>query len=62
MNSISIQNLYPKYFIPKNEHEVSSIWNKKDNFKRAIVILIIAPSGSGKSTLASVIVRESFSI
>src|SRR5574343_471742 len=60
MNSISIQNLYPKYFIPKNEHEVSSIWNKKITFKKGDSYLIIAPSGSGKSTLASALLGNHF--
>lgn len=60
MNSISIQNLYPKYFTPKNEHEVSSIWNKKITFEKGDSYLIIAPSGSGKSTLASALLGNHF--
>ncbi|CCG52720.1 Probable ABC-type transport system, ATPase component [Flavobacterium indicum GPTSA100-9 = DSM 17447] len=60
MNSITIQNVYPKYFIPKNDRLASQIWNQNITFQKGDSYLIIAPSGSGKSTLASAILGNHF--
>lgn len=60
MNSITIQNVYPKYFIPKNEGKTSQIWNQNITFQKGDSYLIIAPSGSGKSTLASALLGNHF--
>lgn len=60
MNSITIQNIYPKYFIPKNEGKTSQIWNQNITFQKGDSYLIIAPSGSGKSTLASALLANHF--
>lgn len=52
MTNISLENIYPKYFVPKNP-ENSEIWNKTNTFRKGDKILVVAPSGSGKSTLAT---------
>lgn len=53
MNSITIQNVLPKYFIPKTLAENNTIWKKSTTFLKGHSYVIIAPSGSGKSTLAN---------
>lgn len=53
MNSITIQNVHPKYFIPKTLAENNTIWKKSTTFFKGHSYVIIAPSGSGKSTLAT---------
>lgn len=52
MNYLSIEDIFPSYFIPKNQDK-SEIWNKIIQFNKGEKYLIIAPSGSGKSTLAT---------
>lgn len=52
MISISLNNIFPEYFVPNNP-ENSQIWNKENTFQKGDKILVVAPSGSGKSTLAT---------
>lgn len=59
MISIQLNNITPKYFVPKNI-EQSEIWDKKNIFKKGEQYLIVAPSGSGKSTLATAILGTHF--
>lgn len=60
MNSISINNVIPKFFTPKTINQTDTIWNKKTTFSKGNCYLIIAPSGSGKSTLANAILGNHF--
>lgn len=59
MISIQLNNITPKYFVPKNI-EQSEIWEKKNIFTKGEQYLIVAPSGSGKSTLATAILGTHF--
>lgn len=60
MNNISINNVLPKYFVPKTLEERNTIWKKNTTFQKGSFYLIIAPSGSGKSTLATAVLGNHF--
>ncbi|OGS69602.1 MAG: hypothetical protein A3G95_08400 [Flavobacteria bacterium RIFCSPLOWO2_12_FULL_31_7] len=60
MNSISIHNVIPKFFIPKTLAQNETIWKKNTTFKKGENYVIIAPSGSGKSTLANAVLGNHF--
>ncbi|AYN01002.1 ATP-binding cassette domain-containing protein [Chryseobacterium sp. 3008163] len=59
MDNISLENISPKYFTPRNV-EQSEIWKKNIRFSKGDKHLIVAPSGSGKSTLATAILGTHF--
>lgn len=59
MDNITLENISPKYFTPKNI-EKSEIWNKEISFRKAEKFLIVAASGSGKSTLATAMLGTHF--
>ena len=59
MDNIVLENISPKYFIPK-DLEQSQIWKKNITFRKGKKFLIVAPSGSGKSTLATAILGTHF--
>lgn len=60
MNSISINNVIPKYFVPKTLEKNDTIWKKNTTFNKGDNYIIIAPSGSGKSTLANAVLGNHF--
>lgn len=60
MNSISINNVIPKYFIPKTLEKNDTIWKKNTTFNKGDNYIVIAPSGSGKSTLANAVLGNHF--
>lgn len=60
MNSISINNVIPKYFVPKTLDANETIWKKNTTFNKGDNYVIIAPSGSGKSTLANAVLGNHF--
>jgi putative ABC transport system ATP-binding protein len=60
MNSISINNVIPKYFVPKTLEKNDTIWKKKTTFNKGDTYIVIAPSGSGKSTLANAVLGNHF--
>jgi putative ABC transport system ATP-binding protein len=60
MNSISIHNVIPKFFIPKTLEQNETIWKKNTTFNKGENYIIIAPSGSGKSTLANAVLGNHF--
>lgn len=59
MNNITLENISPRYFTPKNI-EQSGIWKKDITFQKGKNFLIVAPSGSGKSTLATAMLGTHF--
>ncbi|MCX8534538.1 ATP-binding cassette domain-containing protein [Chryseobacterium luquanense] len=59
MTNLTLENISPKYFTPRNI-EQSEIWNKNISFLKGKKFLIVAPSGSGKSTLATAILGAHF--
>ncbi|AWA29992.1 hypothetical protein HYN48_07835 [Flavobacterium magnum] len=60
MNSITLDGITPKYFVPKTMATAATIWNTKTTFTKGEYYLVIAPSGSGKSTLATAMLGNHF--